>query len=361
VAVAAQHDPNRRRNSVIEWNSVLAFSIALPSVLSLSLLGCGAPQGGSGEDPVLGAEDRSDDLRDKGRGNTTTETSNSTGTGTGGATGTSTNGGGTDAGDTDAGEGDFGTNATGTSTSTGSADAGVTGTSTGSRSEGAVTSSTGAGSNSTTGGTGGGGGVSYDTEFDTAESPISEGGIWRHFGQLWTFVEVSGGVAYGTQDGSGATLADAVDDSYAYLSGFPPDQRASAVIHKTAGIQAPGLQEVELLLRWEDSANAARGYECLLAWNGAYVEIVRWNGALNDYTYLVQKSPGSVNDGDVFAAEIVGSTITVRLNDRVIASANDSTYTTGNPGIGFFRWDHGGVTNSQSYGFKSFHAAAVGP
>ena len=219
----------------------------------------------------------------------------------------------------------------------------------------------GDGSDGNTSTTEGGTPIAYSTEFDTTESPLSEGGAWRHLGQAWTFVEVSQGVAHGTQDGSGATLADAVNDSYAYLAGFPPNQRASGVIHKGAGIESPGLQEVELLLRWDDTAERARGYECLLAWDGSYVEIVRWNGGFNEYTYLYRGSPGRVDDGDVFAAEIVEGSISVTLNGRVIASANDSTHTTGNPGVGFFRWNHGGTTNSQSYGFKSFHASAVTP
>jgi len=176
---------------------------------------------------------------------------------------------------------------------------------------------------------------------------------------LWTFVAVSGGIAYGTQDGKGDTLTEVVNDSYAYLSGFPPNQRASGIIHKTSGIQSPGLQEVEILLRWEDTADRARGYECLLSWNGAYAEIVRWNGAYGNYTYLAQRHVGSFNDGAEFACQIVGSTITMTLNGQVLLTANDSTHATGNPGIGFFRWNHGGTTNPQSYGFKSFRASAL--
>ena len=36
--------------------------------------------------------------------------------------------------------------------------------------------------------------------------------------------------------------------------------------------------EVEVLLRWADSAHIARGYECNLAFDGGYAQIVRWNG-----------------------------------------------------------------------------------
>src|SRR5262245_9498429 len=63
-----------------------------------------------------------------------------------------------------------------------------------------------------------GGGKSYSTEFDGIENPLSEGGVWSHVGLDWRNVEKSGGIAYGTQTGTGG-----YDDSYAVLSGFPPD------------------------------------------------------------------------------------------------------------------------------------------
>src|SRR5262249_11996444 len=71
------------------------------------------------------------------------------------------------------------------------------------------------------------GSVSYSTSFDKDESPISEGGAWVHLGLDWALVATAGGVAHGTQTGTGK-----YDDSYAHLSGFPPDHMASAVIHR---------------------------------------------------------------------------------------------------------------------------------
>jgi hypothetical protein len=110
---------------------------------------------------------------------------------------------------------------------------------------------------------------------------------------------------------------------------------------------------VEILLRWSDSAHSSQGYECNLAWDGAYVQIGRWNGPYGNFTTLFDSlvsggAPGSVHDGDVFSADMIGSNITVRLNGRVIATASDSVWTTGNPGIGFYRWNHGGSTNAMS-------------
>jgi hypothetical protein len=182
--------------------------------------------------------------------------------------------------------------------------------------------------------------VTYSTTFSATESPISESGAWTHNGTLWTKVDTSGGLAFGTQDNSGG-----FDDSYAYLSGFPPNQSASLVVHKGS---PSGFQECEIILRWLDSSGNARGYECNLAWDGGYAEIVRWNGSLGDFTYIAAQGsggPGSVADGDVFSAQIVGGVITSFLNGVPLNTATDSTWTTGNPGIGFYRASAGPATD----------------
>jgi hypothetical protein len=187
--------------------------------------------------------------------------------------------------------------------------------------------------------------VTYSTTFSATESPISEGGAWTHNGTFWTKVDTSGGLAFNTQDNSGA-----VDDSYAYLSGFPPNQSASMVIHKGS---PSGFHECEILLRWLDSSSTARGYECNLAWDGGYAEIVRWEGPAGlgtsgSYTYVAPQGSGggvTVNDGDVFSAQIVGGVITSYLNGVPLNTATDSTWTTGNPGIGFYRASAGPATD----------------
>ena len=55
-------------------------------------------------------------------------------------------------------------------------------------------------------------------EFDGTENPISEGGIWVHRDATLTTVRTMGGVAYGTQTGSGPHAP--YDDSNAYLTGL---------------------------------------------------------------------------------------------------------------------------------------------
>jgi hypothetical protein len=210
-------------------------------------------------------------------------------------------------------------------------------------------------------GTGGGSAdsVTYTTQFDATESPLSENGRWHHAGLDWTTVDSANGIAFGTQAlgvlRSGPT---GYNDSYAYLDGFQPDQAATAVVSLGA-IDPTCTHEVEVILRWDDGDHSARGYECNVAFDGSYAQIVRWNGAVGDYTYLGEGSvPGGVHDGDTVSARAVGSHLTLSVNGSVRATADDATYTNGNPGIAFWRGDNGCGTLGD-YGFTSFEANSL--
>lgn len=199
------------------------------------------------------------------------------------------------------------------------------------------------------------GSVSYGTNFDLTELPISEKGVWKFTGLDWTSVETANGNAFGTQVGDGTFT-----DSYAYLAGFPANHRASGVIHRDANVDASCTHEVEILLRWSDAAHDAHGYECNLAFDGSYTEIVRWNGKLGSFDYLSHKgSVGAVHDGDTFGASVVGNSIVVTLNGVEINRATDSTFTTGNPGMAF--WRGGKCGTKGDYGFTQFSASSIDP
>jgi hypothetical protein len=179
----------------------------------------------------------------------------------------------------------------------------------------------------------------YSSNFDGAENPISEGGSWWNAGLDWTAVAKDNGIAHGTLTGTGG-----YNDSYARLSGFSPDQVVSAVVHRGT-IATNCAPEVELLLRWDDSAHSARGYEVVLDPDGG-VQFVRWNGAQGDFTVL---SGGGryygLKEGDTFKASMVGNVISAYVNDKLISQTTDSKYATGNPGIGFFRRQCGSNTD----------------
>lgn len=191
----------------------------------------------------------------------------------------------------------------------------------------------------------------YATNFDGTESVLSEGGIWSNVGLDWTLVRTNGDIAYGTHKATG------YNDSYAHLTGFSADQSAEGTIFKSGTFG--GNQEIELHLRWADSAHSARGYEILVEANNRYAYIVRWNGPLGDFTILTASGavrlPRAPVTGDIIKAQIVGSLITVFFNGVQVGSVSDSTWTTGNPGIGFYSDDASGTQNSR-FGFTAFTA-----
>jgi hypothetical protein len=223
---------------------------------------------------------------------------------------------------------------------------------------GGMSGSGGTGGATGSGGASGSGTITYSTNFDLTESPISENGAWHHDGLDWTAVQTANGIARGTQAlGVPRSGPGQYNDSYAYLTGFPPDQQASASVH-LGSIDASCTHEVEILLHWGDSAHDARGYECNLAYDGSYAQIVRWNGAVGDFTYLANGSvPGGVHDGDVISASITGGKISLTVNGVERASAQDATFATGNPGIGLWRGSSGCGTLGD-YGFTSYTASS---
>ena len=144
-----------------------------------------------------------------------------------------------------------------------------------------------------------------------------------------------GGVAFGTNG-----ITDSYDDSYALLTGtFGPDQSAEAVVHRNQSLSPGDTHEVELLLRFSDDNNNARGYECLFNYAGG-IQIVRWNGAFGSFTVLSTTGSSSLGrsliTGDVIKATIVGNVISTYINGTLLARATDSMFKTGQPGISFF-------------------------
>jgi hypothetical protein len=200
----------------------------------------------------------------------------------------------------------------------------------------------------------------YTTSFSAADNPISENGNWvngKANGIDWSDVETSPGLAYGTESGSGG-----YDDSTTVLKGtWGSDQSAEATVHSVN--QNDNIyEEVELRLRTAIAPHRLTGYEinfrCSKSAN-AYTEIVRWDGPLGKFTYLSQQKGAAfgVADGDVVKATIVGQTITVYVNGAKVAQANDDTFNTGNPGIGFFV--HGASGVNRDFGFTHFKASDI--
>ena len=197
----------------------------------------------------------------------------------------------------------------------------------------------------------------YTTQFPLTENPISEGGNWVNGGAVglnWTNVRTIGGLAIGTESGSGG-----YDDSTAVLAGdWNTNQTAQATVH-TVNQDSDVYEEVELRLRTTIAPHSITGYEINFRCThdgSQYVQIVRWNGPFGSFTVVSDTSstPG-LHNGDTVKATIQGSTISVYLNGALVLEGTDSTYTTGSPGIGFFL--SGGTGVNADYGFTSFTAS----
>ncbi len=197
----------------------------------------------------------------------------------------------------------------------------------------------------------------YITTFSGTENPISEAGVWingRTAGLDWGDVRTTPGFAFGTD--SDTNYADPT----AILTGvWGPDQMAQATVH-TVNQNDSIFEEVELRLRSSITAHSNTGYEinfrCSKTSN-AYSQVVRWNGALGDFTLLDARggSQYGVGEGDVVKATIIGNVITVYINNVQKFQVTDNTYTSGNPGMGFYLQGATGVTSD--YGFTSFMAS----
>jgi len=205
----------------------------------------------------------------------------------------------------------------------------------------------------------------HTTSFSLAENPISEGGSWINGGSAggdWTDVSTADGLAIGHQVGAPYT------DATAILTGaWGADQMATA----RADVTRPRdecFQEVELRLRSTIAPRRNTGYEVTYKVSqseGAYVAIVRWNGRLGDFTYLVRASGEryALRAGDVVTATIVGNVITTFRNGVQIARATDSVFASGSPGMGFNLENRppGCAGTNDDYGFTSFMATDYVP
>jgi hypothetical protein len=197
----------------------------------------------------------------------------------------------------------------------------------------------------------------YRTTFNYAENPISNGGKWingHEAGLDWGNVQTNTSYAFGVLQ-PGSNYADAT----AILSGtWGPTQDAQATVKVVSPPTSAGM-EVEIRLRSAITAHSNTGYEILCSLNSGnpYLSVVRWNGALGDFTFLTPDAPTFCKDGDVLRATAIGNTITAYVNGVQQVQALDTTWGGGSPGIGF---DAPAQSDYNKYGFSSFTATASG-
>ena len=200
---------------------------------------------------------------------------------------------------------------------------------------------------------------SYTTDFPLTENPISEGGNWINgltVGLDFNNCATTNGVVSGYL-GSGNA------DSTALLTGsWGSDQMVTAVLYKT-GVIDSDFPEVELRLRSSLSAHSCTGYEILYSLKtnaSCYIGIVRWNGAIHDFTDppAVVGTQYIATNGSTLKATAIGSVITAYLNGVPVITNSDPTFTltftNGSPGVGFDYW--GGSPPDTAFGLTSFTA-----
>jgi hypothetical protein len=204
-------------------------------------------------------------------------------------------------------------------------------------------------------------GNTYTINFPLTENPISEGGRWingQSVGLDWQNVRTRPGLAYGA-DSSGTPN---YNDPTALLTGtWAPNQTAQGTVYTVNQQTGTVNEEVELRLRSAISAHSNRGYEILFRCThdgSQYVEIVRWNGPLGNFTYVQRGTGPGVYNGDIVKATIVGNVITGYINGNQVIQGTDSTFTTGNPGMGFYL--NRAPNLNADYGFTSFSAWDAG-
>src|ERR1700733_11298716 len=192
----------------------------------------------------------------------------------------------------------------------------------------------------------------YTTSFPSSEKVLSDGGRWisgKTIGVDWGYVSTTPGYATGTAGPKHFA------DSVALLKGnWGPNQTAEAVVRK---VSVYGWPEVSLRLRSSLSEDHCTGYEISdsLRDKDPYLIIVRWNGPLADFTYLlnIKGEKYRVATGDVMKTTIVGNLITAYKNGVEIGQAKDNTYLNGLPGFGFNEGRNG------DYGITRFSVAAT--
>ena len=134
-------------------------------------------------------------------------------------------------------------------------------------------------------------GRTYTTNFPLTENPISEGGSWINGGTVgldWANVQTAGGLV----EGVGPAAAEYSDPTAVLAGNWGPNQTVTATVYSDGVEDKPGQsydKEVEIRLRTSISAHSITGYEinCRTPNDSySYIAIVRWNGALGDFTVL---------------------------------------------------------------------------
>ena len=208
--------------------------------------------------------------------------------------------------------------------------------------------------------------LSFDGESDFRGRQLDK--RW-HVGLDWGNVSTTAGTAEGVGPAN-----TAYSDPTAALTGvWGPNQTVTVTVYSNGVEDKPNQgydKEVEIRLRTTISAHSITGYEinCRTPSDSfSYIQIVRWNGALGDFTSLNILNGTGCNNGDVLKATITGGTIQAYRNGTLMLTATDNNpFTTGNPGMGFnfgcgTAYNQFGLTNYSATDGPTSSAAPAAP
>lgn len=160
--------------------------------------------------------------------------------------------------------------------------------------------------------------ATYNTTLFRVENPMREQGMWLEGltdGTAWGNIRTTANLAF-------AAVAQAVDSIAVMKTSFANDQFVEGTVSRAAGYNPGVVHQLELLIRFNITANNASGVCVRWAHNGTG-SLVRFNGAVGNTTPITLSATawGAPVDGDKLRAEAIGTALTIKKNGTVIATA----------------------------------------
>jgi hypothetical protein len=213
--------------------------------------------------------------------------------------------------------------------------------------------------------------VDFTTQ--TIQDPLSLGGVWSNNTQ-----GAGGNVAPGNlasmrialaSDGSttiaqhaAAPVVNAYNDSFAFVPNMSSGNlRVTAVVYRNPSYNPSTNHEIEIILGCRSASGTHRWIECL--WNSqGGTDIASLDGGPGSYTIIGNSvfAIGPPEDGDIWVAELLRSTNTVRwyVNGTLVCTATHAVITNLGNGAGIAGFMRQGDTHPGGLGFRSFRCEA---
>lgn len=216
-------------------------------------------------------------------------------------------------------------------------------------------------------------GYSVDFTNTAIQDPLSLGGVWSNNTQ-----GSGGNVAPGNlasmrialaSNGStpiaqhaAAPIVNDYNDSFAFVPNVSSGNiRVTAVVYRNPAYNPSTNHEIEILLGCRSASGTHRWIECL--WNAlGGTDIASLDGGPGSYTIIGNSvfAIGPPEDGDVWVAELLRSTNTVRwyVNGTLVCTATHAAISNLGDGAGIGGFMRQGDTHPGGLGFRSFRCEA---